>query len=71
MTPRMLSYERMQRLQAILSQHGGLDRVELLVQEASGDTMRMELPTTVDAHNMVMMAEVENLMGQEGHVAFA
>jgi DNA polymerase-3 subunit alpha len=61
----------MQRLQAILSQHGGLDRVELLVQEASGDTMRMELPTTVDAHNMVMMAEVENLMGQEGHVAFA
>ncbi len=70
MTPKMLSYDRMQRLQTILSHYGGLDRVELLVQETSGNTMRMELPTTVDARNMLLMAEVEDLVGVEGHVSF-
>jgi DNA polymerase-3 subunit alpha len=71
MTPRMLSYDRMQRLQAILVQHGGLDRVELLVEETSGHTMRMELPTTVDARDMMMLAELHDLVGDEGHLAFA
>lgn len=70
MTPKMLSYDCMQRLQTILSHYGGLDRVELLVQETSGNTMRMELPTTVDARNMLLMAEVEDLVGVEGHVSF-
>jgi DNA polymerase-3 subunit alpha len=71
MPPRLLSYERMQRLQTILLQHGGLDRVELLLEEASGDTMRMELPTKVDAHNVMLATEVKDLIGQDGHIAFA
>ena len=48
-----------------------MDRVELLVEEASGDTMRMELPTKVDARNMMLMAEVTDCIGRGGRVAIA
>ncbi|MBR3235874.1 MAG: DNA polymerase III subunit alpha, partial [Atopobiaceae bacterium] len=71
MTPRMLTYERMQRLNSIFGRYGGMDRVELLVQEATGTTMRMELPCRVDARNVLLKAEVVDLVGQEGHVAYA
>lgn len=71
MTPHLLSYDRIQRLQGILVRYSGMDRVELLVEEASGDTMRMELPTKVDARNMMLMAEVTDCIGRGGRVAIA
>ena len=70
MPPRMLSFDRMQQLNAIFGRYAGLDRVELLVEGATGETMRMELPIRVDARNMVLRAEVEDLVGAGGHVAF-
>lgn len=71
MTPSVLSYDRMQRLHDILSRYAGLDRVELLVQESSGNTLRMELPTTVDARSMMLMAELKDLVDPEGSIVFA
>jgi DNA polymerase-3 subunit alpha len=71
LTPKLLTYDRLQYLNSIFSRYAGMDRVELLVQEASGNTMRMELPTRVDARNILLEAEVKDLIGQEGHVAFA
>ena len=68
---RMLSMDRMQQLNSIFSRYNGFDRVEILVEGAMGDTMRMELPTKVDAHNMVLLAEVKDLVGKDGHVALA
>ena len=71
LTPKLLTYDRLQYLNSIFSRYAGMDRVELLVQEASGNTMRMELPTRVDARNALLEAEVQDLIGQEGHVAYA
>ena len=71
LTPRLLSYDRMQNLNAIFGRYAGMDRVELLVEELSGNTMRMELPCRVDARNMLLKAEVMDLIGVEGHVAYA
>ncbi len=71
LTPRMLSYDLLQSLSSILARYGGMDRVELLVQEASGATMRMELPTRVDARSALLEAEVAELLGQGGRVAVA
>jgi len=70
MTPRMLSYDRMEQLNGILKRYAGLDHVELMVSNANGETMRMELPTRVDGHNMVLAAEVRDLVGEEGHIQF-
>lgn len=68
---KMLSMDRMERLQSIFDRYDGLDRVELMVESASGDMMRMELPTKVDAKNMVLLAEVDDFVGREGHVQVA
>ena len=68
MTPRQLSQDRIETLQSILSRYNGFDHVELLVEGASGGTMRMALPVKVDARNMVLIAEVRDLMGHDGHV---
>ena len=57
-------------MNAIFGRYAGLDRVELLVEGATGETMRMELPTRVDGHNMVLAAEVRDLVGEEGHIQF-
>jgi phosphoesterase RecJ-like protein len=37
-------------------------------RSVSGDTMRMALPTRVDAHNGLMLAEVSDIIGREGNV---
>jgi DNA polymerase-3 subunit alpha len=71
LTPKLLTYDRLQYLNSIFARYAGMDRVELLVQEASGNTMRMELPTRVDARSALLEAEVKDLIGQEGHVAYA
>ncbi len=71
MSSRMLSMTRMEQLQSILARYAGMDRVELLVEAVGGDLMRMELPARVDARNMVLMAEVEDLVGSGGSVRVA
>ena len=68
---RLLTRERMESLNQILARYPGLDRVELRVESASGDTMRLELPVRVTTSNMVLIAEVRDLFGQEGHVIVA
>ena len=45
--------------------------VELRVEAESGDTMRMELPCRVDARNMVLLAEVTDIVGLAGHICVA
>jgi DNA polymerase-3 subunit alpha len=65
---RMLSIDKMERLQSIFVRYAGLDRIELMVESNAGDIMRMELPSKVDAKNMVMLAEVDDFVGREGHV---
>ncbi len=71
MPPRMLSYDRMEQLNQILKRYAGLDHVDLLVCGSNGETMRMELPTRVDGHNMVLAAEVRDLVGEEGAIKFS
>jgi DNA polymerase-3 subunit alpha len=63
-----LSRGRMEQLGTVFSRYGGLDRVEILVRSSTGDTMRMALPTRVDAHNGLMLAEVSDIIGREGNV---
>ncbi|MDD3485743.1 MAG: DNA polymerase III subunit alpha, partial [Atopobiaceae bacterium] len=66
-----LSRSFMERLQSVFKQYPGLDHVELRVESGSGGTMRMEIPTTVDAHNVVLFAEVTDLIGNEGKAVIA
>ena len=44
---------------------------ELRVESTSGDVMRMELPTRIDARNMVLLAEMIDLVGRQGKVLVA
>ena len=44
-------------------------RVEILVRSGSGDTMRMALPTRIDAHNQIMLQQVRDILGREGSIA--
>ena len=68
---RMLSMDRMETLQSIFDRYNGLDHIELMVESSCGDMMRMELPTKVDAKNMVLLAEVKDFVGRDGHVQIA
>ena len=65
---RMLSRPRMDELGAIFGRYRGMDRVELRVEGSSGETMRMELPSRIDAHNMVLLAEVADLFDRSATV---
>ena len=67
----MLTRGRMDELGSVLARYPGLDHVELRVEAESGDTMRMELPCRVDARNMVLLAEVTDIVGLAGHVCVA
>ena len=71
MSSRLLTRDLMERLSALFGRYRGLDRVELRVEQSSGDMMRMELPTKVDAKNMVLLAEVKDFVGRDGHVQIA
>jgi DNA polymerase-3 subunit alpha len=71
MSSRLLNRSFMERLSDVFSRYGGLDRVELRVEESSGDTMRMELPTKVDASNMILFGEVMELLQEDGRVVVA
>ncbi|MFZ2755600.1 MAG: DNA polymerase III subunit alpha [Atopobiaceae bacterium] len=61
----------MESLSGILVRYPGLDQVEIRVEEASGDTMRLEIPCKVDAKNMLMFAELTDLLGEEGRAVVA
>ena len=65
---RMLSRARMDQLGSIFGRYRGMDRVELRVEGVSGETMRMELPSRIDAHNMVLLAEVADLFDRSATV---
>ncbi|MFR3998713.1 MAG: DNA polymerase III subunit alpha, partial [Paratractidigestivibacter faecalis] len=71
MPARMLTRGRMDELGSVLARYPGLDHVELRVEAESGDTMRMELPCRVDARNMVLLAEVTDIVGLAGHICVA
>ena len=71
MPSHMLTRSRMEALSSIFARYPGLDHVELRVEGADGTTMRMDLPTRIDAHNMVLLAEASDLLGRDCHVVVA
>ena len=71
MPSRRLSRGCMEKLGLVFSRYGGLDNVELCVRAETGDVMRLSLPVRVDARNMLMLAEVHDVLGREGNVVFA
>lgn len=68
MPSRLLSREFMERMNRVFGEHRGMDRVELRVEESGGQTMRMELPSKVDASSMVLGAILREMLGAEGRV---
>ena len=67
----LLTGPYMESLSDVLGRYPGLDHVELRVESASGDIMRMELPCRIDARNMVLLAEMTDLVGRQGKVLVA
>ena len=67
----LLTRPYMDSMNDIISRYPGLDHVELRVEATSGDVMRMELPARVDARNMVLLAEMIDLVGRQGKVTVA
>ena len=67
----LLTRPYMDSMGQILGRYPGLDHVELRVEATSGDVMRMELPCRIDAHNMVLLAEMIDLVGRQGDVKVA
>ena len=67
----LLTRPYMDSMGQILGRYPGLDHVELRVESSTGDVMRMELPTRIDARNMVLLAEMIDLVGRQGHVQVA
>ena len=67
----LLTRPYMDSMGQILGRYPGLDHVELRVEATSGDVMRMELPCRIDARNMVLLAEMIDLVGRQGDVKVA
>ncbi len=63
-----LSRGRMEQLGGVFSRYSGMDHVELCVRSDTGDTMRLALPMQVDARNMLLLAEVHDILGREADV---
>ena len=61
-----LSRMLLERLQGVFELHPGMDRVELFVDSADGNRLRMEVPAKVDAKNVMLMARVQDLVGKDG-----
>ncbi len=68
MSSHLCNRQFLERLSSVLKRYKGLDRVELRVEESSGNMMLMELPGKVDASNGSLYAEICELLGSEGHV---
>ncbi|MDO4537333.1 MAG: DNA polymerase III subunit alpha, partial [Coriobacteriales bacterium] len=58
----------MEKLGTLFSRYAGMDRVEILVRSSTGDTMRLALPTMVDAHSPLLLEQVRDILGREGAV---
>lgn len=59
------------RLQSILGRYEGMDHVELWLESEEGEMQRAQLPVRVDARNMVLLAEVDDLVSRIGKVVVA
>ena len=64
--PQGLSRLLLERLQGVFEKHPGMDRVEVYVESPAGDRLRMEVPTRVDAKNVLLMARVQEVVGVNG-----
>ncbi len=68
----LLTRPYMDSLGEVLGRYPGLDHVGAAAWRASsGDVMRMELPCRIDARNMVLLAEMTDLVGRQGKVLVA
>jgi DNA polymerase-3 subunit alpha len=65
---KLLNRSLVERMQASFRRHSGLDRVGLYVEVPDGTMMHMEVPDRVDARNVVLFAEMQALVGDEGKV---
>lgn len=63
-----LSHSVMERLASAFSAHPGLDTAELFIQNPAGEKMRLEMPTKIDATNVILFAKVQQLVEPEGSV---
>ncbi len=61
----------MERLQGLFSSYPGNDRVELFVSGEDASTLRIALPISVDAKNMLLVGEANEYVGPEGRVKVA
>ena len=64
--PAALSRLVLEQLQKVFELHPGMDRVEVFVESCSGDRLRMEVPTRVDAKNVMLMARVQDVVAGKG-----
>jgi len=65
----MLNQTFIGQLSRTFSAYPGNDNVDLLVEEVSGRTMRAEIPVHVDARNVGLVVEVEDILRGQGTVA--
>ena len=63
-----LSRGRMEQLDTVFSRYAGMDYVEICVRSDNGDTMRLTLPVHVNAHDMMLLAEVHAILGREADI---
>ena len=68
---RYLNRPFLTRLQSVFVRYPGLDGVELCVTESTGSRLRMNIPTRVDAKNIMLFAEVRDMVGNDGQVVVA
>lgn len=54
----------------ILKRYPGYDKVELRVYAESGDVMRMELPTRINAENRILRTEIVYLFSKKGDIRY-
>jgi DNA polymerase-3 subunit alpha len=62
----LLNQDFIARLSRVLGRYPGNDNVELLVEEASGHTMRADIPVHVNCRNEQLLADVEGLLQGQG-----
>ena len=68
-TSALLNQNLITQLSRVFSRYAGSDNVELLVEEASGHTMRAEIPMHVNTKNMSLAVEVDDILRGQGTVA--
>ena len=66
-----LSHELVQVLKSTLSAHPGHDLVEIRVVSQSASAMRLELPMHVDARDVQLHFELNDIVGEGGRVAIS